>query len=55
MNSVISNKPVLYLTCDIEWTPEFVIEEVLDAFADYGLPLTPFAVSLTGQNEIRFE
>lgn len=30
MNSVISKKPVLCLMCDIEWVPEFVIEEVLD-------------------------
>lgn len=38
MNSVIRKEPVFRFTCDVDWAPEFAIEEMLDTFANYELP-----------------
>lgn len=42
MSSVVRKEPVFHFTRDIDRAPEFVIEEVLDTFANYELPSTPF-------------
>jgi hypothetical protein len=34
---------MIYITLDVDWAPDFVLEEVIDLFSEYKLPSTIFA------------
>ena len=52
--SVFEDGPVFCFTSDLEWSPEWAVQELLQVFANYGTPLTPFVTHSSAAIQERY-